>query len=1188
MEGILKLGSVEPGDKLGWDFHQAARSGNKRRLRKIIDKGIHVDYPNSLGQSPLFCACYLDEEAVVKELMKFGANPNERSNNGMTPVHVVAYTCNLNIMNELLAAGGDLRLHDSTGRSSKEFAFLQPEQKKRMKMLEFLEKTRLFALTKSGRDLRASLNGPRHNHRITSRTSSVIKLIRDKITGYSNVNLDHQMKSCQSMGFGKVYQDGDSFSGIICTLPLVSENLLKHDSHGLSFNNGAFMVMESMIWKNTKITVKRLHREAAPGGEVDLLITEAEYIGKLRHPNILMLMGVCQTNNLENMVLLFERIDEGSLYEVLHQKLERLSSSHIHDITYQISSALVFLHEQNVIHCFVTSHAIMLVNPHCAKLANFEYVVDCEKVDVGLKSFVNQNMYQNVAYNWMAPEIMNASSPSMASDVYSFAVVIWEMFHGEVPWGKLDTETVHYKILKEREQLEIETDRIPEAFMLILKHCLQLDPLHRKLQMYNIRNILTIPKQNVLQYMESLLKIEEEKKPSKTVIKPARPPKTWETSQSNTPRDQRHINSPSPKRHDRSISKSPRAESTPRRLLDDDHHKEMRFNNNQSSKLPISPDYLQDDRLRFVDRMKFNHKDLDWELKEEQQGKDYYYTVRVNKDDEQKFTLPLNKEDEQKFIAPSEQSESEAGSSVSEHVNHGNRSLATKFSYLKVQQQCLSPPGKCVKPASHCIDPKLECAPEKKLSTAGSVYALYNMDYQTPQKITQDPRTPLYNTMPRKRQKMSVQTPENTELGPSVKDWYGGNGSVKDLVNLYQKQVNEHSFQQDLLKGKLSTVDIGLHHQVQSIYPNIQNISPCYSPENCNNQGLRVSKEPRRQSDECEITNCSSLTTVSPEDCKDKKDSSGPDSDEVSDWIDNELFRIQSTLSQEVFEALDEKKQENMSPLLFDDERITPSTSQKKPKSKKKIQNKKKLQYDVEEFYIDDEINPDTHKLSHKPPEYRSTSSKKKHPDYIKPLRDQYHKSEDKRVVEIKQKSASLKDDFYSKEKKRISKQSENQDWQSYNDSYNPNYSKREEFFRQNTPRQPEYKHKQYDSDISSDSMKLENSRNKQLKKLHTSFHSVPQCYNESGDAKTYSQEIDEDTYPRIIAVTSETDQQKLKNKVDERAAFASTVIVETSTIYPDQHRVTHTLTDLADGTTSTLYGKNVKASRLLSAMITQ
>ena len=39
----------------------------------------------------------------------------------------------------------------------------------------------------------------------------------------------------------------------------------------------------------------------------------------------------------------------------------------------------------------------------------------------------------------------------------------------------------------------------------------------------------------------------------------------------------------------------------------------------------------------------------------------------------------------------------------------------------------------------------------------------------------------------------------------------------------------------------------------------------------------------------------------------DKKGSS-PDSEMVDDWVDNELFRIQSTLSQEVFDALEEKK----------------------------------------------------------------------------------------------------------------------------------------------------------------------------------------------------------------------------------------------------------------------------------------
>lgn len=83
-------------------------------------------------------------------------------------MHIAALNCHLKLMNELLAAGGDLRLHDHTGRTSKEFALLQPDQKKRLKMLEFIEKTRLFALTKSGQDLRATVNCPRGNHRYTA------------------------------------------------------------------------------------------------------------------------------------------------------------------------------------------------------------------------------------------------------------------------------------------------------------------------------------------------------------------------------------------------------------------------------------------------------------------------------------------------------------------------------------------------------------------------------------------------------------------------------------------------------------------------------------------------------------------------------------------------------------------------------------------------------------------------------------------------------------------------------------------------------------------------------------------------------------------------------------------------------------------------------------------------------------
>ncbi len=44
----------------------------------------------------------------------------------------------------------------------------------------------------------------------------------------------------------------------------------------------------------------------------------------------------------------------------------------------QIGGAVVYLHEQALLHCWVTSHAIHLVSAltFTAKLGNFEYMID--------------------------------------------------------------------------------------------------------------------------------------------------------------------------------------------------------------------------------------------------------------------------------------------------------------------------------------------------------------------------------------------------------------------------------------------------------------------------------------------------------------------------------------------------------------------------------------------------------------------------------------------------------------------------------------------------------------------------------------------------------------------------------------------------------------------------------------------
>lgn len=42
----------------------------------------------------------------------------------------------------------------------------------------------------------------------------------------------------------------------------------------------------------------------------------------------------------------------------------------------QIADALIYIHQQNLIHCAVTSHAIQLVSIESARLTNFEYMVE--------------------------------------------------------------------------------------------------------------------------------------------------------------------------------------------------------------------------------------------------------------------------------------------------------------------------------------------------------------------------------------------------------------------------------------------------------------------------------------------------------------------------------------------------------------------------------------------------------------------------------------------------------------------------------------------------------------------------------------------------------------------------------------------------------------------------------------------
>ncbi|GCB83787.1 hypothetical protein scyTo_0024106 [Scyliorhinus torazame] len=110
---------------------------------------------------------------------------------------------------------------------------------------------------------------------------------------------------------------------------------------------------------------------------MDLLIAEQEHCSHLHHPNLLLLLSVCLSDNLEHVHLVYERVAIGSLYTILHTKRCEFPSFHSEQIVrllYQVCEALLFLHSRGYIHRSVTSHSVQLVNMELAKLSNLEYM----------------------------------------------------------------------------------------------------------------------------------------------------------------------------------------------------------------------------------------------------------------------------------------------------------------------------------------------------------------------------------------------------------------------------------------------------------------------------------------------------------------------------------------------------------------------------------------------------------------------------------------------------------------------------------------------------------------------------------------------------------------------------------------------------------------------------------------------
>ncbi|WJX56117.1 putative serine/threonine-protein kinase pbl15 [Trifolium repens] len=186
--------------------------------------------------------------------------------------------------------------------------------------------------------------------------------------------------------------------------------------------------------KAQPVAVKLLDIEGLQGHREWL--AEVIFLGQLRHPNLVKLIGYCCED--EERLLVYEFMPRGSLENHLFRRLTSLPWATRLKIAIGAAKGLSFLHgaEKPVIYRDFKTSNVLLDSDFTAKLSDFGLA---KMGPEGSKSHVTTRVMGT--YGYAAPEYISTGHLTTKSDVYSFGVVLLELLTGRRATDKTRPKT---------------------------------------------------------------------------------------------------------------------------------------------------------------------------------------------------------------------------------------------------------------------------------------------------------------------------------------------------------------------------------------------------------------------------------------------------------------------------------------------------------------------------------------------------------------------------------------------------------------------------------------------------------------------------------------------------------------------------------------------------------------------------
>ncbi|BET00032.1 Tyrosine-protein kinase PR2 [Nesidiocoris tenuis] len=244
---------------------------------------------------------------------------------------------------------------------------------------------------------------------------------------------------------------------------------------------GEFGVVQQGVWTNDgeriQVAIKCLSRERMQNNPIEFL-KEAAIMHAIDHEHIVRLYGVVLDTNA--LMLVTELAALRSLLECLKEPSLRssfpvLSLCHF---AIQICDGMQYLEGKRLIHRDLAARNILVFSKNKVKISDFGL---SRALGVGKDYYqTNFNVNLKLPIAWCAPECITYLKFTSASDVWAYAVTLWEMFsYGFQPWAALTGQQILEAIDEPNPQRLERPECCPKEYYSVMRKCWHHDPNKR-------------------------------------------------------------------------------------------------------------------------------------------------------------------------------------------------------------------------------------------------------------------------------------------------------------------------------------------------------------------------------------------------------------------------------------------------------------------------------------------------------------------------------------------------------------------------------------------------------------------------------------------------------------------------------------------------------------------------------------